>query len=138
MPDFRVRVLGFDSDFAVAKWVDPPIDGDPTRLNTLAHVDHRFFRTRVLPTATTTLEIRAIVGGVEAPADGALGGRLFAWVHSLRPTGAPVPLISSPVGGKTSVAQVSVAGAWPGHYRILATRPGSGAIAIPFDVEVIA
>ena len=137
MPDFRVRVLGFDSDFAIAKWVDPPIDGDPTRLNTLAHVDHRYMRSRVLPTGSTTLEIRAIVGGVEAPADGALGGRLFAWVHSMRPQLAPVPLIASPIGGKTSVAQVTISGAYPGHYRILATRPGSGVLAIPFDVELI-
>lgn len=136
MPDFRVRVLGFDSDFAIAKWVDPPIAGDPTRLNTLAHVDHRYMRTRVAPTSNTTLELRAIVAGVEAPADGALGGRLFEWVHSLRPLLAPVPMIVFPIGGKTSVAQVRINGAYPGHYRILATRPGSGVVAIPFDVEI--
>lgn len=137
MADFDVEAL--DSDFITplpsTRWTDPAASEDPTRLNPRGHVQHRYQRIIVAPGFSQAVEFRAIVGGVPAPADAALGGRLFSWSFGVIPTAAPMPSITSPISGKTSRAQVTFAGFYPGHYVIVCARPGGGHIGYPFDVE---
>ena len=110
---------------------------DPTRLNPRGHVQHRHMKLRISATGSMDVLMRAIVAGVTAPADGALGGRLFGWSVGLWPAGAPIPMITSPDGGKTSQARFTLQGRFPGHYVIVAARPNGGHIGYPLDVEVI-
>jgi hypothetical protein len=121
-----------------AAWIDPPQGEDPTRLNPRAHVAHRYARLQVEAMTTGTLELNAIVNGVQAPADAALGGRLFDWSIGEGPVGAPWPVITSPIAGKTSRAQIDLAAirAYPGHWLVAIARPGSGGVVVAFDVEL--
>ena len=139
MADFDVELL--TGDFVVAQpssiWTDPALDEDPTRLNPRGHVQHRHMKLRISATGSMDVLMRAIVAGVTAPADGALGGRLFGWSVGIWPAGAPIPMITSPDGGKTSQARFTLQGRFPGHYVIVAARPNGGHIGYPLDVEVI-
>ncbi len=71
--------------------------------------------------------------GTFEPTDAALLGRLFIWSYVER-AGNFVP-ITSPVGGKTSVATIDSSQLDLGHHLVLAWRPLGGAVAIPFIVE---
>lgn len=117
-------------------WVDPSLGADPSRIAPRGHVLHRYARIGVESDDVLSVEFNAVVGGVQAPADAALGGRLFGWVFSLWPAGAPIPEITSPVAAKTSRASFVCRGAYPGHYVIRAKRPSGGSVSFPFDVEL--
>lgn len=139
MADFEVELLAGDFVAAVASttWTDPAVAEDPTRLNPLGHVQHRHTRVDVAFGSTVTVQLQAIVGGVHAPADAALGGRLFTWSMGIWAPGAPIPMIVSPYGGKTSVARTSISWSHPGHYVIVAARPSGGHVGYPFDVRAL-
>ncbi len=138
MADFDVELL--TGDFISAQpssiWTDPAMNDDPTRLNPRGHVQHRHMKLLVAAAGSLSVRLRAVVGGVAAPADGALGGRLFGWSVGIWPAGAPIPMITSPFGGKTSQASFTLLGLYPGHYVFVAARPDGGHIGYPLDVEV--
>lgn len=140
MPDFRVRIIEVVDSIAKLTfpgWADEPDGDDPTRLNALAHVPLRYARVgNIGPETVSAIAMVAIVDGVEAPADAALGGRLFRWSMGTWPLGYPIPTIVSPVGGKTSLATIPIFGAYPGHWAVCVERPGSGQILVPYDVEL--
>ena len=117
-------------------WIDPALGADPSRIAPRGHVLHRHARIGVDAGDVLSVEFNAVVGGVQAPADAALGGRLFSWVFSLWPVGAPIPEIASPVDTKTSRARFICRGAYPGHYVMRAKRPSGGSVSFPFDVEL--
>lgn len=131
MADFSVNVVRAPPSTDVVTWTDPAVASAPSRLNPDG-VNHLYWRVHT----TTVLELRAVVDGVEAPADAALGGRLinWAWVeHPLHGVGSP-PAITTPVGGKTSVAQVTPLDR--GHYTIQAWRADGGSVLVPFEAEL--
>lgn len=117
-------------------WIDPEHGADPGRLNPRGHVQHRYARVGVSAGTVTSIFFHAVVAGVDAPADAALGGRLFSWSMGVWPLDSPVPIITSPYDSKTSQAQVPIFGRYPGHWVIVARRPGGGHVAFPFDVEI--
>lgn len=118
-------------------WTDPADGEDPTRLNPRGNVQHRYARIGVTAIeAEPTIEFDAVVGGVQAPDDASLGGRRFSWFFGSWPTGAPIPPLTSPVGGKTSRVTFPVRSRWPGHYVLVARRPTGGHICFPFDIEI--
>jgi hypothetical protein len=109
--DFDVEVVSLDFiAYPSSLWTDPALPEDPTRLNPRGHVQHRHTKFVIAPAATLQVVFQTIVNGVHAPADGALGGRLFGWSMGVWPTGAPVPAITSPISGRTSRAQVGLKG----------------------------
>lgn len=113
-------------------WSDLEDGDDPTRLNARGHVPHRYTR---IAAGAGVLEFNAIVDGVQAPAEAALLGRAISWSFGVIPEGAPMPAITSPVGGKSSRATFAIGTAYPGHYVIVARRAGGGHVGYPFDVE---
>jgi hypothetical protein len=133
--DFSIVFADVSGRLTIADWIDKPTATDPTRLNPRAHVPHRYARFRLGASESAYLELHAVVAGVNAPADGALGGRLFSWHGGTKPPMGPAPIITSPVSSKTSIARVSLVGLYPGHYRVVCSRPDSGSVAIPFEVE---
>lgn len=129
MADFTVTIVGG----AQVAWVDPAgvspdrasrIKNDPDHLRS-------YFSALPIP---TSIAVKAIVGGVLAPMDGALGGRLFtaAWVEWSGP--APPPF-SSPAGQSSVVNIHPLTTAYSGHHVLRLQRAGGGAWLIPFDME---
>ena len=136
MPDFEARLVG--AGVTAVAWTDAaapapyvaPADADaPSRLNHDAARPPTYYR--VAP--GSTIELRAVVGGVEAPLDGALGGRLFsAWWSQW--SDFP-PTIVQP-SGQSSVARVTLhAGRHLGFFQLALGRAGGGAVLVPFCVE---
>lgn len=132
MPDFSVNVVRNAPTVDTVVWTDPASETAPTRINP-AEVSPRYWRVEL----GATIEFRAVVAGVEAPADPALDSRLinWAWVEGPFEGLASPPPIVTPVGGKTAVAQVDTTGAELGHYTIQAWRADGGAVLVPFEVE---
>jgi len=135
MADFSVNVLLAAPDVQTQAWSDPATASAPSRLNPAAGRPHLYWRV----VAGNTIEFRAVVGGVEAPADAALGGRLinWAWVEGCYEGLFSPPAIVSPVGGKTSIAQVAIPSSGSGslgHFTIQAWRSAGGAVLVPFMV----
>ncbi len=128
MPDFTARVTtpsGF-TDF-----VDDEV---PSRLSPVQGYPHRYAR---VPVATTDVQVAATVAGVEAPADAALGGRLFTWWWVQTPF--PKPTIQH-LAGKSS--EIDLVG-WPngdagavGLWVLGVARPDGGTVLLSFNVEV--
>lgn len=136
MADFDVEVVSGDIiAYPSTQWTDPALPEDPTRLNPRGHVQHRHMRFVIAPESTLAVVFQTIVAGVHGPDDAALGGRLFGWSMGIWPTGAPVPAVVSPYGGKTSRGQVVLKGRYPGHWVMTCARPGGGHIGYPFDIE---
>lgn len=136
MADFDVELVNGDGDAIPSSiWTDPAIIEDPTRISPRGHVQHRYSRVVIASGFTGELFFQTIVGGVRAPADAALGGRLFSWAFGIWPAGAPIPMIVSPYSGKTSRAAVTFYGTHPGHFVIVAGRPDGGHIGYPIDIE---
>ena len=135
MPDFEARLIGVG--VSVARWADPavpapyvaPVGADaPSRLN-----DGTGPPTYYSVQPGSTFEVRAVVDGVEAPLDVALGGRLFtAW--GVQWSGCPPNLSQS--AGQSSVAAVTVLHlVHLGFYQLGFSRSGGGALFVPFCVE---
>lgn len=130
MPDFTARPT---AGFTVQIWTDPAFDDPsddpdlgefPSRINPLPGAPHRYYRIVVGLTVT----IKATVGGVEGPLDGALGGRLFTSSFGEWPMPGGLPSISSP-GGQSSVATFAAINA--GHHLFTMRRTDGGAVLIP-------
>jgi hypothetical protein len=74
--------------------------------------------------------LQAVVGGVLGPADGALGGRLFAAAVTEAPN-FPAAALWQPVGFSSRVTFVTDR---VGHYTIRIRRPDGGNEHIQLDV----
>lgn len=128
MPDFTARIVA-----STVAFVD---DVSPPRLNPAVGHPHRFIQ---VPIAAASLQARATVAGVEAPADAALGGRLFTWWWVQTPG---YPTARPPIqhlAGKTS--EIDLVG-WPngdalaaGLWVLGVSRPDGGGVLLTFNVE---
>jgi hypothetical protein len=118
MPNFTARI----SDGTVATaWQDPrtnPLPGHPPRYHKAE--------------MGTEVVIKATVGGVEGPADGALGGDLFETDFVEYPTSSSP--VMTPDATHTSIQRYTPTTL--GHYFVLLRRLNGGAIGFHFDVEV--
>lgn len=126
MADFR---LAFDTGVTLEPWVDPPESSPrdlPSRLNPNAEHPHR----RAVGTTGVAVQFLAIVDGVSAPVDTALGGELFQAIVVEAP-GAPPACIG--LAGQSSVQHFTPGLA--GHYTFVMTRQGAhGGIYAHVDV----
>jgi len=123
MPDFTAR---FTDGVQVLDWEDPASSTQPSRINPVAGLPHRRYQGQV----GTPIEFACTVGGVEAPADGALGGRLFSVWFLEAPAGEPM---ISTIGGKTSNQEFTPI--LPGHYLLGIRRVSGGAVFMHLDVR---
>ncbi len=127
MADFR---LAFDTGVTFEAWADPPESSPrelPSRLNPNTEHPH----TRAVGTTGTAVGFFAIVDGVAAPLDTALGGELFSAIVVEAP-GAP-PACTG-LAGQSSVQRFTPAQA--GHYTLFMTRQGAhGGIYAHVDVR---
>lgn len=124
MADFRVE---FTDGVTVEPWEDPLLGNVPSRLNPRPEQGHR----RHVGAIGVEVELSAIVGGVLAPLDGALGGRLFSCFPVEWPS-VVMPAVSSP-GGQSSVQRFTPAA--NGHYTLRILRDGGGSVFFHVDVE---
>lgn len=125
MADFEPR---FTAGATLEPWTDPLVGTRPSRLNPAANRPHQ--RRRVVSGALVSVSAR--VGGVTAPLDAALGGRLFvAWFVEY-PSVSP-PALSSPAG-QSSLQRFTPTTA--GHYTLVLRRAGGGGVLLHFDVVV--
>lgn len=122
MPDFTARLT---AGVTLTAWDDHAGAG-VSRLNPLAALPSRYQRA----TVGVMVEMRATVGGVEGPADGALGGALFTSDVGESPE---FVLPTSPAGF-TSIQRFTPVAA--GHYLWVMRHAGGGAVAIHLDAEV--
>lgn len=132
MADFDVGPAGEHShqpsNLSVVNWDDPPsVSGQPSRLLARPGFPLRRYRTVV----GQTVRLEAVVAGVQAPLDTALGGRLFS---ADLVEGAALPRWAAPPLGQSSVIRFRFD--WCGHHTIAVRRTGGGAILVPIDVEV--
>ena len=136
MPDFTARITTAVGGSLVTDFSDTQV---PSRLNPLPGKPHRHVR---VPINQGGIKAFATVGGVDAPADSALDGRLFHWWWVQVP-GYPVPPFQH-LAGKTS--EVDFPG-WPnftgsddaasalGVWVLGVRRLQGGAMLLPFTVE---
>ena len=129
MSDFSARITAGAN---IATWTDPATGLAPSRLNPLPGRPHTYW---LVDELIDPLTIEATVGGVEGPADAALGGRLFKWSWVEHPT-AGRPTITPTVGSSSIVSFTGgLFTGLTGHYTILCWRDGGGAQAITFEVR---
>lgn len=124
MPDFTVRPT---AGAVLEGWTYADL---PSKINPFTSHGHRRYRVPVGGSAT----FKCKVAGVEGPADGALGGRLFNWWWVEWPLSQPA--IASG-GGFTSIATFTTTA--PGHY-VLGVRRDNGvdygpAVLFHFDAH---
>lgn len=126
MPDFTVRIVP-QANTTLVTWTD-------VRCNPVPQRPHQHWRVDTAPWSDQ--EFRCVVGGVDAPMDAALGGRLFSWWWLALPV-YPAPLII-PAFARTSLVTISRLGPAleVGHYELVAYRPSGGAVVFPFEVQV--
>lgn len=124
MADFRVV---FSSGADVVSWLDPELGNRPSRLNARTEHGH----SRHVAALGDTVFISAIVAGVVAPLDAALGGRLFTAFFAEAPV-FPAPLLQHP-GGQSSAQHFTVDAL--GHYTLRLVREGGGSIFLHVDVD---
>lgn len=128
MADFTTA---FTTGATSEQWLDPAETGGlmrPSRLN--ARVGHP--HTRWTGKVGTQITVSAIVGGVTAPLDTALGGRLFSAWFVQSPEPGPWVMPESPVG-QSSVR--SFYPKYPGHYVVGFYRAAGGIEHIHMDVR---
>ena len=122
MPDFEITVSGATVD----PWLDPAYGQTPSRLNPRTGRS----MSRIIGTVGVPVVITAAVGGISAPSDSALAGRLFvAEVHEAPVT--PRPNCTIPTAGQSSVQRFTPAAA--GHYLFSMTRTEGGAVFVHVD-----
>jgi hypothetical protein len=131
MSDFSARIT---AGVASAIWTDPATGSAPTRLNPIASLPHR--RAVVDEGAYGALTVKATVGGVEGPADAALGGRLFTWSWVEFPAAVPPPPFVPTAGSSSILTFAAAFVGLVGHWVLCCARDGGGAQLIPFDVSV--
>jgi hypothetical protein len=124
MPDFDFRIA---SGTDTVPWED-------------RHLSHRGANVhkyrRVTPPGLPTLAevvIQCVVGGVVAPVDGALGGRLFV-VSRLQWAGTH-PFTIHQAAAQSSLITLKFSENNLGHQELVIRRPQGGAIILSFEVE---
>lgn len=126
MADFTLRAV---SGVTVAPWTDPAQESPPkpSRVNPRIGFPHR----RLMGTVGVQIEVHAIVGGVDAPLDAALGGRLFVgwFVQCPVPPAAPTSL-----PGHSSIQRFTPA--FPGHYVLGVRRTDGGLEHLHVDASL--
>jgi hypothetical protein len=127
MSDFQARIA---SGTDLIPWEDPPTPDAPTRLNPTVQHTHKI--RRHWHNVSMTVEAGIGVPPAWAPADGALGGRLFAWSWVATPQAGYVPGIPA-TPGFTSVVTFPALHLLVGHYELLCSRPDGGAVGISFE-----
>jgi hypothetical protein len=119
MPDFDFRVT---SGTITTPWDD-------------RHLSHRganVHKYRVVQPAALPA-ISCVVGGVVAPVDGALGGRLFV-VSRLQWAGS-FPFTISQAAAQSSLITLGFSMSTLGHQELVIRRDEGGAIILSFEVE---
>jgi hypothetical protein len=128
--DFTLEFFGG----GVVPWIDPPSVAPPApaRLGADPGHPHTYRRVSVPGPGATTVQVKARVGGVLGPADGALGGRLFthAWAET-----SGVPPIITTAAGVSSVMTIYLLPAHAGHHTLRVGRLNGGGVIYHFDVE---
>ena len=122
MPNFDVRIT---DGAALTRWVDPPTEDRPSRINPAPNRPHLYWRSAV----GEQVELSAVVDGVEGPLDAALAGATFCGWFAEFPAASP-PMVSSPAG-KTSVVRFTPARA--GHYTYIMRRRRGGGMVVHLD-----
>lgn len=124
MPNFQLKLA---SGASVQQWDDPATGSAPSRVNDRPGIAELVF----VGAAEDTIIFHAIVGGVEAPLDAALGGKLFtSWVAE-SPDGLPQFIATAGVAGQSSVQ--SFTPLVEGHYLFVVRREDGGTIAFHVD-----
>lgn len=123
MADFSLTAT---AGTTLEEWEDPAEGSAPSRINAHAGKPPR----HRVGAFGVPIRVAAVIGGVVAPADGTLGGRLFTMAVVEAPGGI-FPGMTQPTG-KTSEQQFTPLES--GHYVVQALRPGGGLFAIHFDV----
>lgn len=133
MPDFEVAITdpqpvgGDRATITLDEWLDPEgPGGQPSRVN------HRPGHPQLYYHCTQgLLRLEAIVNGVSAPMDAALGGRLFeySWVEH---ASVNYPSMTG-LASQSSVVDIELPSA--GHYTFAMRREGGGAVILHFDVD---
>lgn len=123
MADFTVIPA---SGVSVVDWIDPSSSGAPSRLNSRpGHPQKRYRGALYVP-----IVLQAVVGGVVAPLDAALGGRLFVPFVVEAPV-LPFTGIISPYGQSSMQVMTAM---FPGHYTIGFRRPNGGIEHVHLDI----
>ena len=123
MAEFTVQVA---SGVTVERWTDPASStGKPSRVAPHPGKPQLYYRAK----QSDTIVLKAVLGGVVAPADATLSGRLFA---PFLTEGFGPPLFASPVGYSSIIAWNPVN---PGHHVVGIRRPQGGAVLVHFDIE---
>lgn len=129
MADFELRVVPgvTQAGPTLRKWVDPPsAGGAPSRIRPHPGREQLYWWAQL----GAPIVFRASVGGVEAPLDATLGGRLFAaW---LAEGFGPGLFVHS--AGLSSVITWSPTNA--GHHVVGVRRPFGGGYLVHLDIEV--
>lgn len=99
-------------------WADPGLGDVPSRIN----FDAEHPQTRLIATVNIAVILTAVVGGVSAPLDATLGGRLFTASMVEHPAASPV--VVAGIVGQSSVQTFSPPVA--GHYTLVMRRPEGG------------
>lgn len=124
MPNFDVSLI---SGATPEAWNDD-------RLNPRGSAPHLYYRVPIPAVGSlSTVVLRAVVGGVTGPLDGALGGKLFA-VSRIAWSG-DFPFAIGQTAGKSSEVTLRFAYNMPGHQEVALRRPDGGAIVVSFEVE---
>lgn len=129
MPNFTVT--NFSGSDVV--WLDPATADQPSRLNAFPLHPHTYRKVSV-GLGPVVVTFKATVGGVLAPMDAALGGKLFSaafaeWSGTFPP---PITLAAA----QSSLATFTVTSSHLGHFLFSFRRESGGAVNVPFDVEV--
>lgn len=128
MADFELRVVpgAGDGGPMLRKWVDPAAaDGRPSRIRPHPGREQLYWWMRM----GSSCIVKAVVGGVEGPADSALGGRLF---YPFLAEGFGPPIFTT-TAGVSSVVRFTPTN--PGHHVIGLRRPQGGGYLLHLDVE---
>lgn len=124
MADFDVVVF---SGAALRRWTDPASNaGQPSRVRSYPGRPPLYY----LGKNRSLVVLKAVVGGVTAPADGALGGRLF---EPFLTEGFGPPFFSATAGFTSIVTWEPTS---PGHHVVGIRRPSGGAMLVHFDIEI--
>jgi hypothetical protein len=124
MADFSVQVAGA----VLTDWEDPALPGAPSRLNARPGRAHK----RWVVALGSLVSLRAVVGGVIAPLDSSLGGRLFVpFAVEVPPGATPFVGFSSPLGQSSHQTLTPTVA---GHYALGLRRPNGGIEHVHLDV----
>jgi hypothetical protein len=124
MPDFDFRVT---SGTITTPWDDRHLSHRGANVH-----KYRVVQPAALP-AISEVVISCVVGGVVAPVDGALGGRLFV-VSRLQWAGS-FPFTISQAAAQSSLITLGFSMSTLGHQELVIRRDEGGAIILSFEVE---